>query len=475
MTEHKPSSLIDRTLANLRRGWQSIAGSSYDEEAASTRPNLPDEDAGHILEQMQECLENKGGEVSARTKAAALGRVYLALDKSGREKFLRLMGKNFGTDPKAVDKAIARFQGASSDGERLEAQIEIQNSLQAPWRRLLTQFNALPDGVKFLVDLRAELLPLARSDARLKAMEHDLRDLLASWFDVDFLELRRIAWDSASAALLEKLVAYEAVHAIKGWEDLKNRLDSDRRCYAFFHPRMPDEPLIFVEVALVNGMAGNVQDLLDTSAPATDPSVADTAIFYSISNAQKGLAGISFGNFLIKRVVQELSQEFRNLKTFATLSPIPGFRRWLDEILAEGEPKLFSAEERKALNAATGRKGGAKGSLISVLDTPAWIQDDVMTAALQGPLSRLAARYLAKEKGRGGRARDPVAHFHLSNGARLERLNWLGDTSDKGLAQSAGLMVNYLYDLNRIEGNHEAYTSAGSVDMSSGVKGQLRG
>ncbi len=475
MTEHKPSSLIDRTLANLRRGWQSIAGSSYDEDAASTRPNLPDEDAGHILEQMQECLENRGGEVSARVKAAALGRVYLALDKRGREKFLRLMAENFGTDPKAVGAAIDKYQGATDETARLEAQLAMQNSLQAPWRRLLTQFNALPDGVKFLVDLRAELMPLAKSDAGLKAMEHDLRDLLASWFDVDFLELRSIGWDTASASLLEKLIAYEAVHAIKGWEDLKNRLDSDRRCYAFFHPRMPDEPLIFVEVALVNGIAGNVQDLLDTNAPATDPKAADTAIFYSISNAQKGLAGISFGNFLIKRVVQELKQEFPNLKTFSTLSPIPGFRRWLNEIMAEGAPKLFTAEERKALNAASGRKGGAKGSMLAALDNASWIKDEKTVEALEPPLLRLAARYLAKEKGRKGRALDPVAHFHLSNGARLERLNWLGDTSDKGLTQSAGMMVNYLYDLNRIENNHESYSLSGSVDTSSGIKALLKG
>ncbi|MAO56109.1 MAG: malonyl-CoA decarboxylase [Rhodospirillaceae bacterium] len=475
MTEHKPSSFLDRTLTNLRRGWQSIAGSSYDEEAASTRPDLPDDDAGHILEQMRECLENKGGEVSARVRAAALGRVYLALDKKGRDKFLRLMAENFGTDGKAIDRATDEYRAATTDAERLDAQLAMQNSLQAPWRRLLTQFNALPDGVKFLVDLRAELLPLAKKDPKLKAMEHDLRELLASWFDVDFLELRQIAWDSSSASLLEKLIAYEAVHAIDGWEDLKNRLDSDRRCFAYFHPRMPDEPLIFVEVALVNGMAANVQTLLDTDAPASDPTAADTAIFYSISNAQKGLAGISFGNFLIKNVVQHLSGEFPNLKTYATLSPIPGFRRWLDEIMAEGEPKLFSAEERKALNAASGRKGGAKGSLLAALDSPTWIKDQKTVAALQGPLTRLAARYLAKEKGRGRRARDPVAHFHLSNGARLERLNWLGDTSDKGLAQSAGLMVNYLYDLNRIENNHEAYTLNGSVDTSSGVKAVLKG
>jgi len=474
MTEHKAVSLFDRTLRNLRRGWQSIAGSSYDEDAASTRPDLPDDDAAQILEQMRECLENKGGEVSARARAAALGRVYLALDKTGRGKFLKLMAANFGVDAGAVDNAIAKVKGAADDAKRLDAQGELKAALQAPWRRLLTQFNALPDGVKFLVDLRTELMPLAKSDARLKAMEQDLRDILSSWFDVGFLELRQISWEHSSAALMEKLIAYEAVHAIAGWEDLKNRLDSDRRCFAFFHPRMPDEPLIFVEVALVNGMAANVQALLDTSAPAADPKSADTAIFYSISNAQKGLAGISFGNFLIKRVVQVLKAEFPNLKTFATLSPIPGFRRWLDDIMAEGAPKMFTADERKALNTAIGRAGGAKGSLLTALDTPGWAETKDLAEAMKGPLTRLAARYLAQEKGGNGRAKDPVAHFHLSNGARLERLNWLGDRSGKGMAQSAGMMVNYLYDLGRIEANHEAYTLNGTVDASSAVRGLMK-
>ena len=274
--------------------------------------------------------------------------------------------------------------------------------------RLLTQFNGLPEGVKFLVDMRGELLPLARRDSGLKSLDEDLKTLLGTWFDVGFLELRRITWDSASAALLERLIAYEAVHAIESWDDLKNRLDSDRRCFAFFHPRMPDEPLIFVEVALVNGMADNVQKLLDEDAPVQDPRHADTAIFYSISNAQKGLAGISFGNFLIKRVVDELSREFPRLKTFATLSPVTGFRAWLEGVLEKGEPGLLTRRERKALKSA--RPGGAKGTLKALLAESEWHSDAAIAQAMQGPLMRLGARYLMQEGRQDGRPLDPVAH-----------------------------------------------------------------
>lgn len=474
MTEHKSSSFLDRTLKNIRRGWEVIAGSSYDAEAASTRPELPDDDAGRLLELMQECLENRGGEVSARAKAATLGGVYLALEADGRNKFLTLMAENFGVDQAAVDEAIGDVRRAETPEHRLKAETVLKEKLNAPWCRILRQFNDLPDGVKFLVDLRAELLPLARGKPKLKALEQDLRSLLANWFDVGFLELRRITWDTSSAALLEKLIAYEAVHAIDGWDDLKNRLDSDRRCFAYFHPRMPDEPLIFVEVALVDGMAGNVQELLNTDAPVMDPADADTAIFYSISNAQAGLAGISFGNFLIKRVVTSLTAEFQSLKIFATLSPIPGFRKWLDGVLSEGAPGLLVEAERKAIAAALGRSGGAKGNLKYAL-SQAWQEDEELGEALKAPLMRLCTRYLSEEKGRGGqRALDPVAHFHLSNGSRMERLNWLGDTSPKGLKQSGGLMINYLYNLGKIEDNHEAYTSSGEIAMSSSVRGHLK-
>jgi len=466
------SGLLQRTLRNLRAGWQSIAGDGYDAVAASTRPDLPEEDAEKLRSQMRDCLENRGGEVSARAKAAALGQVYLALDATGRQRFLEVMANDFDTDPNTVDSAIDRVRGAKDAATRQNAEAALRDALEAPRMRLLRQFNDLPDGVKFLVDMRAELLDLARADPALKGLEQDLKHILTSWFDIGFLELRRIAWEAAPAALLERLIAYEAVHAIEGWDDLKNRLDSDRRCFAYFHPRMPDEPLIFVEVALVNGIVGNVRSLLDEAAPAEDPGSADTAIFYSISNTQKGLGGISFGNFLIKRVAATLSQEFRNLKTFATLSPIPGFRKWLDAEIGAGATGLVLSGERTALKDAAGTSG--KGALKALLAEADWWQDPAKSAALEVPLRRLAARYLVEAKGRNDRARDPVAHFHLSNGATVERLNWLGDTSENGLRQSAGMMVNYLYALDHIEDNHEAYTSEGRVAVSSTLRGLLK-
>lgn len=471
----EPTSFLDRTINNLRDGWRAIAGSGYDISVAMARPDLPDSDIETLRKQMRACLNNKGGEVSARAEAAKLGQVYLALDENGRKRFLSVLAREFDTDPGQVDAAMDAVQLADDENDRRDAEYLLKKSLDAPRTKLLTQFNALPDGVKFLVDMRAELLRFSKEDQALKALERDLRGILVSWFDVDFLKLRQISWDKTPATILEKLIAYEAVHAIAGWDDLKNRLDSDRRCFAFFHPRMPDEPLIFVEVALVNGIAGNVQELLDEHAPLQDSLEADTAIFYSISNAQQGLAGISFGNFLIKRVVGELREEFDNLKAFSTLSPIPGFRKWLDNLFAAGDPKILLPAERKALKAVTQKDTGLKGVVKDVLSKPDWYQDEALADALKSPLMRLCARYLVEEKRREGRAADPVAHFHLSNGAAIERLNWLGDTSSNGIRQSAGMMVNYLYHLNKIEDNHEAYSARGKVSTSSSVRALLKG
>jgi malonyl-CoA decarboxylase len=475
MSKENKSGLFERTLKNLRNAWQGIAGSEYDESAASLQPDLPESDAQRLLEQMHACLETRGGEVSARARAAALGRAYLALNETGRIRFLTVLAENFDVDHAAVDAAVEDLQQADVPDLRSKAEATLRKTLEPPRVKLLTQFNGLPEGVKFLVDMRADLLGPACQNPVLKGLEEDLKGLLTTWFDVDFLELRRISWEKSSASILEKLIAYEAVHAIESWDDLKNRLDSDRRCFAYFHPRMPDEPLIFVEVALVDGMSGSVQALLDANAPVIDPVQADTAIFYSISNAQKGLAGISFGNFLIKRVVSSLSVEFENLKTFATLSPVPGFRTWLDRRIGDGDKDLLSASDRKALKAVGSKNGGAKGKLKELLDSAAWPEDEETSNALHGPLMRLAAQYLAEEKRREGdlRVHDSVAHFHLSNGARIQRLNWKGDLSDKGLGQSSGIMVNYLYKLSHLEANHEAYTTSGKVAVSSALRSLL--
>jgi malonyl-CoA decarboxylase len=445
---------------------------------------------------MRACLDGRGGEVSARNRAAKLAQAYLALDPEGRAEFLRCLAA-FDVDDAAVSRATEGLAAAGTEpAARMAARAKLRRALEPPRIRLLTQFTTIPDGMKFLVDLRSELLRVREGgDPQLGALEADLKGLLANWFDVGFLELRRIDWNSP-AALLEKLVQYEAVHRIRTWRDLKNRLDSDRRCYAFFHPRMPDEPLIFVEVALVKGLADSVQRLLDEKAPVLDPNEADTAIFYSINNCQRGLDGISFGNFLIKRVVALLGEELANVKGFATLSPIPGFTRWLNGRLAGAEgPALLSEEEAAALRAAAptppalpAPASGGAGTALQVAETPVqtlsrvlgrrgWMREEAIAKAMEPILVRLCAGYLLAEGAPGNpkRARDPVAHFHLSNGARVERLNWRGDTSEKGMKESAGLMVNYLYDPARIEDYHEEYVGEGRRPAATAIRKLARG
>jgi malonyl-CoA decarboxylase len=458
------TNFLDRTVANLRRAWRGFA------QGAAVAPDLPDEDKDWLRERIDDCLAARGGEASARSRAAELGRAYMGLNKDGRARFLRLLAEDYDLDRETVDHAAAALGEATDLDARRRAERRLRAALVPPRVRLLTQFNALPQGVKFLVDLRAELLGLVKEEPDLRGLDDDLRELLVSWFDIGFLDLREITWNSP-AALLEKLVAYEAVHQIRSWEDLKNRLDSDRRCFAFFHPRMPDEPLIFVEVALVDGIADSVQHLLDESAPDLDPSEADTAIFYSISSAQAGLAGVSFGDFLIKRVAQDLTRELPNLRTFATLSPVPGFRAWLMRKLQEEGEDLLLPEEREEIARVAGEADAAAG--LKALLNRKWLDDPEIEAALRAPLLRLCARHLRVERERG-RALDRVAHFHLTNGARLERINWRGDVSSNGLRQSAGLMVNYLYKLSDIEKNHDTYSVEGRVAASGAVRRLLK-
>ncbi len=461
-TAAAPIGLFDRAIRRIATVWRDMAST------------VPDEDLS-VISQMRACLHVRGGEISARNRAAKLAQAYLGLNDAGRRSFLKDLA-SFDSDPATVTQAYEAVQAAGNDGDRAVASIALRRALEPPRARLLTQFTTIPDGMKFLVDLRATLLDLMKGDPHLAALESDLRTLLSNWFDVGFLELSRIDWHSP-ALLLERLVGYEAVHEIRSWSDLKNRLDSDRRCYALFHPRMPNEPLIFVEVALVHGLAGSVQMLLDKKAPLLDPKEADTAIFYSISNCQRGLNGISFGNFLIKRVVELLSNEFRSLKVFATLSPMPGFRKWLETQLAAEDPNLLSDEETAALRAAAANgetpQSGAS-ALAAIIARRSWFRDPAVQRAAEPVLVRLGARYLLNE-GRGNRALDPVAHFHLSNGARVERIMAQADTSDKGAKSSATLMVNYLYDLAKIEDYHEDYAGAGKRNASTVVRRLARG
>ena len=448
--------------------WRVIAGVA---RAKSTEfsADLSDNELAQIKEQMFECLESRGGEVSARARAAILGRTYLSLNATGRQRFLSVLANEVTIDSAAVDSAVDALQSAEAGAARLRAERGLREALRSPRLRLYRQFTALPEGIKFIVDLRADLIRFKREAEELEIIEAELKSLLMGWFDVGLLDLVRIQWDSP-ASLLEKLIEYEAVHRIDDWSDLKNRLGPDRRCFAFFHRNMPNEPLIFVEVALVNGMSDNIQVLLDQSAPVLDAETTDTAIFYSISNAQAGLAGISFGDFLIKRVVELLTTEFPSLKTFATLSPIPGFRLWLNTQLSQDAPAVqVSASEKKRLQSAV-PQASVNAAIKALLDEESWPDNSEYAETLQGPLTRLAAQYLTMEKCENGFARNRVAHFHLSNGARIERINWLADVSPNGLQQSAGMMVNYLYKLDEIEDNHENYRGEGKLPVSSSVK-----
>jgi malonyl-CoA decarboxylase len=479
MSERSSSFLddvVERTLGNLRSlrtAWRDIASSARGVLSGTPKPELSRDDAEHLRRQLRACLEARGGAVSGRARAADLGRTYLSLNATGRERFLRLLAEEFDVDHAAVGELSERLIRTTGESPRRKVERELRMALEPPRITLLTQFNALPEGVKFLVDMRAELMAMARRDPVLAGLELDLKALLASWFDIGFLELTRITWD-APAALLEKLIVYEAVHEIRSWTDLKNRLEADRRCFGYFHPRMPEEPLIFVEVALVQGMSDNVQSLLDEAAPLGDPAAADTAIFYSISNCQRGLAGISLGDFLIKRVVDNLAAELPQIRNYATLSPVPGFRVWLDQRIAAEGSELLTVNEQKALQQQLPSELQGLG-LGVLLGRPRWYAEDKLAAALRAPLLRLCARYLLLEKSAKGRALDPVAHFHLTNGARMERLDWLADLSPKGMQQSAGIMINYLYRLSDIEDNHEAYTGEGRVVASLAINRLARG
>jgi malonyl-CoA decarboxylase len=418
----------------------------------STSTELGAEDVRRIDEAMRECIAFRGGDVATGARAAGLIARYAGLTGASRERFVDLAAA-FGNDRAGVDAALADVAAAATDAERSAAERGLRAKLQSQRVALLRAFNNAPGGVKFLVELRGELLyDMPQTPAR-KELEVDCKELLATWFDVGFLELRRITWD-APASLLERLARYEAVHEIRGWADLKNRLDNDRRCFAFFHPAMPGEPLIFVEVALTDQLSGEMPTLLDSRAPVSDPALASHAIFYSISNCQRGLDGISFGNALLKRVVEALAAEFRGLRTFATLSPMPRFRPWVESRSPAERP-----DETALREIFYGRR---------------WARDDQMATSLRAPLTALCAHYLLEAKRPSGKALDPVAHFHLSNGARLERINWLADMSPTRLRESAGMMVNYVYRLDRIDELAQAYADENRISASPAVTSLLR-
>ena len=409
------------------------------------------QDTSELIELCEALLSGRGEASGIAIAREVLDR-YRQLDAAGRLAFFETLARSYGPDRERLSQAIETWRAQPSDEDASDLHFASEPRRQELIRRL----NRAPGGTSELVALRADLLGLLNRHRDLAALDRDVVHLLSSWFNRGFLVLRRIDWQTP-ANILEQIIRYEAVHEIRDWDDLRRRIDPvDRRCYAFFHPALVDEPLIFVEVALTETIPAAIAPLLAEDRALMPIERARTAVFYSISNTQKGLGGISFGSFLIKQVVEELRRELPKLENFVTLSPVPGFVAWLKQ--ASDVP--VSDEER---------------TLLENLDKPDWFEDAELTSKLRAVLEPLAAHYFLKARTAKGRMIDSVARFHLGNGARLERIDWLGDLSPKGLRESAGIMVNYLYRLEDIEKNHEAYANDGEVVASSAVKKLLKG
>lgn len=416
-----------------------------------------------MLADLQAIIDPRVSEVEGGRLAMEVANWYLGSPLDQRRDLWLLMSEQFVANPQKVKAAQAQFAAAVGTPDEAVAEVRYRRATVSPRRRLLQRFSVYPGGIQFLVNMRAEMQSSLRTDKRLQALDVEMEYMFSTWFDVGFLDLRRISWDSP-ASLIEKLIQYEAVHDIKSWADVKNRLDSDRRCYGFFHPRLPDVPLIFVEVAMVDEIATDITPLLDELAAPSDLKKATTAIFYSISNTQTGLRGVSFGDSLIKRVVETLKEEFPRLKTFATLSPIPGFRSWLAKNAA-GMLDRLDAKDRSALGRAVGFEPPAAGHFLAAAEEPLTLPEK---SPVRHMLMQCAAHYLGQAMD-DGKPLDPVARFHLGNGARVERLNWAADPSVKGLKQSYGLMVNYLYDLKRLD-KHRSLLAQGKIPVSGDIE-----
>jgi malonyl-CoA decarboxylase len=403
------------------------------------------------LVELADMLLSRRGEASGVALAQTLLAGYDRAPAEVRLQFLKELAAKFGPDQQRLAAAIQAYQ-ASPEAATMSA---LHGASEPRRQELFRRLNLAPGGTFALVRMREDLLDHIKANPDLADVDADFGHLFTSWFNRGFLTLQPIRW-TTPASILEKIIRYEAVHPIAGWTDLKNRLEPpDRRCFAFFHPQLADEPLIFVEVALTTDIPGAVGPLLVHDREPLDPASATTAIFYSISNTQRGLAGVSFGHFLIKQVVEDLKRDLPGLKTFVTLSPVPGFAAWLRRERDNPNSRLLDAGQKE---------------ILALLDEPRWFDNAEHREVLARILTPIAAHYFLSARTPAGRPVDPVARFHLGNGARLERLNFLGDPSDKGLTQAHGLMVNYLYDLSAIERNHEAFAENGEVIASAAIR-----
>jgi malonyl-CoA decarboxylase len=398
------------------------------------------------------------GEANSAAVAASALESYRHLPDTAQLRFFELLADEFGPDPKAVLDAAQRYAAAQT----AESLLQLMQAAEPPRQELLRRLNRASGGTSVIVQMRHRLLRSLATHPRLAAVEADFLHLLSSWFNPGFLELQQVDWNSP-ARLLEKIIQHESVHAIDGWDDLRRRLQPDRCCYAYFHPQLPGEPLIFVEVALVPEMPEAIAPLIAKASAPIEAKHYKVAAFYSISNCQPGLRGVSLGNFLIKRVAERMQADFPSIRSFCTLSPMPGFVRWLDtpdaDEIGRAKPavseRFMSARKHLQLDSVRMQERIAGG----------WTPESA-SAADREALLALASIYLCFAA--PGAAGDAVAKFHLGNGARLQRINWAADVSRNGLRHSCGLMVNYVYDLHKVEDYHQRFLE-GEVVHTPGV------
>ena len=431
-----------RILESIMHAGRGLLARSRQNALAAEHP------ARALAEQCRALLDHRG-EATGLALANEILADYEALPADERLRFFERLSEDFEADPKAIIEAAHSFESHAT----FENRSALAKAIEAPRQRLFRRLNMAPDGTSRLVRMRGELLSVIEGRPDLKALDSDLRHLLIAWFNRGFLVMDRIDWNSP-ASVLEKIVTYEAVHEINGLDDLRTRLAEDRRCFAFFHPAMPDDPLIFVQIALTDGPKGAIAPLIAGEREIAEAREADTALFYSISNCHDGLRGISFGNFLLKQVIEELRRDLDNIKNFVTLSPVPGLCQWIANVPADTLPDQIRGEI---------------DAVRDVFAAPGPLDSDRIPDELESTLLRLCAYYLLNAK-RGGEPIDPVARFHLSNGAELDRIHWKADRSSIGVNRSAGIMVNYAYRLKDIEKNHERYFADGEVVASADVR-----
>jgi malonyl-CoA decarboxylase len=438
------STTTEKLLRLIRGEWNRFRKSRADTDEELLRD--PETVANFLL--------SRRGEASGTMLAQRLFEDFESAPPAAQLAFFEHLARNFGPDGDALQRAIDAWRAAPGDA----AALALHNAAEPRRQELIRRLNYSSGGTYRLVEMREKLLTLKREHPELAPVDADFRHLFTSWFNPGFLEMRPIDWRTP-ANILEKLIRYEAVHTIRDWDDLRRRLDPpDRRCFGFFHPQLVDEPLIFVEVALTNGPAHSIQALLDSGRTPTPADTATTAVFYSISNTQKGLAGVPFGSFLLKHAIDWLRRDVPTLTTFVTLSPVPGFARWLAAERANADSPFIDGATRGALEG---------------LDAPDWPHDAERADVLREPLLHAAAVYFLQAKTPKNQPLDPVARFHLRNGAALHRMHFLGDTSPKGMKQAHGLMVNYLYVPDDLEKNHEAFAEHDEVVASAEIKARL--